>query len=1049
MKLTIDFETRSAAPLRECGAWRYAQHPTTEIFCLAVKEDEEKTGIWISPYFLNILQDAFEPMRYLGLILYNSEDLRHALSKATEIEAHNAEFERAIMKHVATVKFPEAFPEIPLEKWRCSAAKVAAHSLPRRLEDAAKVLGVTHTKDMAGYQVMMKMCKPQKPTKANGGKIWHEDPEDLLKLFRYCISDVDSEHDVSSKLRGLSDSEQKLWFLDQKINERGIYVDTEASAAIVDMIEKDKNRIKDECLDLTDFEIESPTQAIKVLNWLEKNHKIKMPNMQKETVEKALSIKDLPEDARKMLALRQQISKSSVGKFKAIMNRAGEHEDQPEYNYIQGSTMFHAASTGRWGGKGLQPHNMPKARYKDVDPDRVIELIKEVASGEQDTEFLELMYDNPYTCASKLTRAMITAPPGCQLVCADYSGIEMVVLAWMAGSESRLEAIREGVDLYKVAASDTYDVAYEDVTSEQRNVGKVEELAFGYQGGWSAFKTFATKFKIEPPAELSLDLEDPDDVYGDDGVKMQPKTALYRKWARPIVKTWRQNNPEILKLWYGLDETIFKAVESGKPKKLKNLSFMVKDKFLWILLPSGRLLAYFDPKIENVKMRWRKKLLDDKGEPIIDKKSGKQKTEAVHKDAVTYWGVDGTTKQWVKKTGYGGLWTENCISGDAKILTPAGWLRLDSYKEGMQVWDGEEFVYGGKLLDRGYKPVIEYTAVQLTPDHKILCDDDKWRTAYEITSQCERFNRKSVWTPFDHIPEQFQEWPLILERNLRLRKYRSSLWKRDDKKKRSWSQVLRVLAKGFTVKTDENSRDVQSPGVRGVEVDAIPMPHKDTQSISQLRRTWDICVQKLERLFPKFCRRHVTYLRKRVVTGQKGQQQRVFKRELQMGVYARAKQQQKKQCLHKNQVGAEDHSRSVETLRDKHLHHYVSDSEGLARARAVTETRLPKQARVFDIQNCGPRNRFVVKGDSEPFIVHNCVQAIARDILAHGMFNVEKRGFKINMHVHDEILAPVLNKYANEKTLNILIDAMTDLPYWAKGCPITAAGWVGKRYRKD
>ncbi len=680
MKLTIDYETRSAANLKKCGAWRYAQHPTTEIFCLAVKKDDKDTGIWINPYFLNIIQDAFEPKIYSDLIIYNSEDLRFALLKADEIEAHNAEFERAITKHVAIPKHD--FPEISLEKWRCSAAKVAAHSLPRSLDQSAKVLGVTHTKDLSGYMVMKKLCKPRKPTLSDPG-IWNEDPEDLLALFRYCIRDVDSEHDVSKCLRPLSKSEQDLWVLDQKINERGIYVDIESSKAIVDVIEKDKIRIKDECVDLTNFKIDSPTQAVKVRNWLKDEFNITLPNMQKETIEQALEIKNLPEDAKTMLKLRQQISKSSTGKFQAILDRAGEHEGEDYYSRVQGSTMFHAASTGRWGGKGLQPHNMPKARYKDIDPEDVIQLFKD-----GDADLMEVLYDNPYTAASKLTRAMITAPPGSELICADYSGIEMVVLAWMAGAKSRLKAIREGVDLYKVAAADTYGVDYAEVDSDQRQTGKVEELAFGYQGGWSAFKTFATKFKIEPPTSITIDERNPDEVYGDDGVKMNSKTALYRKWAVPIVKIWRKNNPEIVKFWHSLNESIFKAVDTGRPQRLRNLAFMVKGKFLWIQLPSGRLLAYFNPRIENVKMRWRKKVKDVKGNPILNKK-GVQKTEPVFKDAVTFWGVDGTTKQWVRKVGYGGLWVENCIQAIARDILAHGLKNLekDGFKVNMHVHD--------------------------------------------------------------------------------------------------------------------------------------------------------------------------------------------------------------------------------------------------------------------------------------------------------------------------------------------------------------------------
>ena len=195
MKLTLDFESRSKADLKKIGAAVYAEHPSTEIMCAAIKIDGMLTGIWIPDYFKEIVRAWIEDSTQSGydlsdeMRLLESWELLKFIEDADAIEAHNAFFERVIWENICVKRL--GWSKIPVKKWRCSAAKAAAHGLPRALEGAGEALNLPIKKDKEGHRIMLKLCKPRKPTKHDPSE-WHEKPEDLLKLFRYCIRDVEA-----------------------------------------------------------------------------------------------------------------------------------------------------------------------------------------------------------------------------------------------------------------------------------------------------------------------------------------------------------------------------------------------------------------------------------------------------------------------------------------------------------------------------------------------------------------------------------------------------------------------------------------------------------------------------------------------------------------------------------------------------------------------------------------------------------------------------------------------------------------------------------------
>ncbi len=284
--LTIDFESRSEIDIRKTGHWAYAEDPSTDILGMAWKVDDAPAQIWIPQWVLDLLPENH------GLPVSDMSFLEHIKAGAI-VEAHNAGFERAMWERVAYTRYN--WPLIAPEQWRCSAAKAAAFALPRSLEQAGEALGLPIQKDKEGHRLMLKLCKPRKARKAERdadpdweNKVyWHEKPEEFIRLFQYCLTDVESEHCLSQALRDLSGSEQRLWHLDQAINARGMYVDIPAAEAAVRMIERHEAALLAEMKALTNGMVQSPRQIDKTKQWL-KTRGVDMPDLTKAVVAEVL-----------------------------------------------------------------------------------------------------------------------------------------------------------------------------------------------------------------------------------------------------------------------------------------------------------------------------------------------------------------------------------------------------------------------------------------------------------------------------------------------------------------------------------------------------------------------------------------------------------------------------------------------------------------------------------------------------------------------------------------------------------------------------------------
>lgn len=603
--LTIDFETRSAAPLKKCGAAAYAQHPSTEVICLALKWRDQEPVIWYSPAF------RFpECPEWAGLPLIGCPEVVRMMEQADLIEAHNAQFEFFIWKYV----MPRyGFAMFDASKLRCSAAKAAALGLPRDLAGACAVSGVPQQKDLEGARLMMRLCKPRKPHKeemlrdADRAKklYWYGTPEEFAREGRYCLQDVRAEESLSRALPDLSPSERKLWQLDLEINDRGFRVDAPAVRAILDGVENHSAAMTREFREMTG--LASPRQRDATLRLLV-GLGAEMEGLTARDVDAALSVTE-NETVKRILEIRKSLSKSSTAKYQAFLDAKCEDDR------VRGSLMYHGAGTGRWTGRLVQPQNFPRGTFPDVEP--CIEFFRR-----GDLESVELLYGDPMIAASTCLRGMIVPAPGCEFICADFSSIEGRVLAFLAGENTALEVYRSGRDPYKVAASAIYHIAYDAVEKPQRQIGKVAELALGYQGAVGAFSRMALNYGVTlPESEI-----------------------------RGIVERWRESRPMTVRLWRELEKACTAAVsDRGRVYDYRGIKFAVRGNFLVLRLPSGRCLWYANPRLESKDMTW-----------------GEQK------EVIAFDGVNSGTRKWGTQYLYGGLLAENVTQATARDLLVSG-----------------------------------------------------------------------------------------------------------------------------------------------------------------------------------------------------------------------------------------------------------------------------------------------------------------------------------------------------------------------------------------
>jgi len=670
MPATIDFETRSAFDLRKGGAWGYAEHSSTEVMCLAVLMPDGFEFIWHPAYpSAGIEGQGNEALQ--GFFDY--------VSGGGLIEAHNVQFERAIWTHVGQRM---GWPSVDHKQWRCSAALAATHALPRSLAGGADALGLSQQKDDKGSRVMKKISKPRLPLKADlsvvanslwgdasrwkevpkpknmyelkrlyghisevqGMNVWHEKADELQMLFDYCQQDVRTEHALSLRLGELPPDELTLWQLDQEMNARGVQMDMPLVDKAIELSSQCQDESDARMVELTDEVVTTCNQRDVFINWVNTQAlgDTLLEDTQKETIEKAVANPHWwTGKGHEALQVRLKQAKGSVKKYNAmklVTNSDGR---------ARGLLAYHGADTGRWAGRLIQPQNFPRGTASGP----IDVLCDTIMTGDRDE--IDFMYGPTMEALASALRGAMTAGPGYDLICSDYSSIEGRALFWLSGDSAGVRVFEQGQDIYKDMAAQIYGVIYKDVTKAQRQVGKQAILGLGYQMGWEKFR--------DTCAKVGVDLTD--------------------VFAKQVVKTYRASHHPVRTLWYDLEKHTIEAVRrGGSIVKLGKLSmFVSEDNFLNIQLPSGRCLRYFEPRVDWVISNFQDEEMEETYETAIEEGWAVEKADLEGlktKYQLTYMGVNSVTRKFQRQSTYGGRLTENVVQGLSRDIMAEALIRI-------------------------------------------------------------------------------------------------------------------------------------------------------------------------------------------------------------------------------------------------------------------------------------------------------------------------------------------------------------------------------------
>lgn len=539
----IDFETRSKLDLKKVGAYRYAMDSSTEVLCISYQLNNEiKT--WTK-------WDKEPPF-----------DLLEHVALGGPIEAHNAGFEFAVWNYCFVRG--KAWPRLELEQLSCSAAKAAASSLPRALEDVCIVLKTKAQKDIEGHKLMLRMSKPRKPTKANPA-LYFEEQNKLQRLFEYNRADVIAEAEISKLIRPLSSFEQEVWRLTETINHRGIYCDVENVKVAKEFARRFELELTEELRRLTGGTVMSAKQVSKIVEFLNTLN-FSISDLTAKSVSDALKMPDLNPRVKRILEIRALLSKSSVAKLDAMLKMACED------NRIRGALLYHGASTGRHSGKGIQPQNFTRGTIKDTKT-----LFR--ALSIKDYDLFKALYSDVFTALSSALRGMLRAEPGKTLYAADFNAIEARVLLWLAEDKDNLIEYKKGIDPYKTMASLIFSKPYEAISKDERHLGKTTVLGCIAKGAQIKVKEGQKIKHIKIENLKNQEVWDGEKWATHQGLlKKGPKKVILMK-DRNLESTW---NHWFLKqnLWQTAAEIVLQEAIQVQKSELETASLLLSPKNL-------------------------------------------------------------------------------------------------------------------------------------------------------------------------------------------------------------------------------------------------------------------------------------------------------------------------------------------------------------------------------------------------------------------------------------------------------------------------------------
>lgn len=575
--LGIDIETFSSADLKKTGVYKYSESPDFEILLFGYSVDGGEVQV--------VDFTAGEKL---------PDEITHALTDPGVTKwAFNSQFERICLSRWLGLQYLDP------RQWRCTMVWSAYMGLPLSLEGVGAVLGLEKQKLSEGKDLIRYFCTPCKPTIANGKRTRNlpiHDPVKWEQFKAYNRRDVEVEIAIQERLAKYPVPEG-IWdefHLDQEINDRGVALDMTLVQAAIKADELTRSELLERMGELTDLDNPNSVQQLK--EWLA-DQGLETDTLGKKAVAELLEIAPKPLD--EVLQLRQQLAKSSVKKYQAMENVVCSD------NRTRGIFQFYGANrTGRWTGKLLQPQNLVRNNMPDLEQARSL-----VRSG--NLTALELLYDSVPEVLSQLIRTAFIPKPGYKFIVADFSSIERVVLAWLAGEQWVLDAYAAKKDLYIATASQMFGVPITDKKDPLRQKGKIADLACGYGGSVGALTAMGA-------LEMGL-MEDE---------------------LKPLVTAWRAANPNIVRFWWDVDRAALTAVRERTTTETHGIRFAYQSGMLFITLSSGRRLAYVKPRIG---------------------------INRFGSDSVTYEGV-GAAKKWERLETYGAKIVENIIQAISRDL---------------------------------------------------------------------------------------------------------------------------------------------------------------------------------------------------------------------------------------------------------------------------------------------------------------------------------------------------------------------------------------------
>lgn len=642
--LSIDIETYSTTDIKTAGAYRYVDDPEFEILLFGYSWNYGDVEV------VDLISGEEIPPDVVEAITDES------VTKT----AYNAAFERtALAKHFGV--------EMPPSQWECTLVLAAQMGLPLSLDGVSEViLPQDKAKLKEGKNLIRYFCMPCKPTIRNGGRtrnLPEHEPEKWGRFKDYNRQDVVAENEIRKKLICYKPPEQehKFWQLDQKINDKGTKVDVQMAEAAIFMDTANKGEIEAQIRE--EFKIDNPKSGSQIKAWLRRVEGKDFDSLSKDNMPEIIGgLKT--ESAKKLLALREELSKTSTAKYEKVIDSVCLDE------HVRGLFQFYGANrTGRFSGRLLQVQNLPRNNMPDLEAARV--LLKS-----RDRELFNMIYDKPANVLSELIRTVLIPEPESKFIVADFSAIEARVIAWYAQEQWVLDEFRGDGKIYEATASQMFGVDKSLIKKgnpeyELRARGKVATLALGYQGGTNALIAMGAL-----------------------------NSGMTEEELPGLVDMWRKANPRIVKWWYSMENAAKTAIKRKgiADDEIGGIRFEWLKGQLFMHLPSGRKLCYMRAKMGSNRFG---------------------------NESIAYEGVNQTTRKWEQQETYGGKLAENCVQATARDCLRESMMALD--REGfdirMHVHD-EVIINEPRDSGRGYEDVCEIMGrpIAWAPDLPLRAD---------------------------------------------------------------------------------------------------------------------------------------------------------------------------------------------------------------------------------------------------------------------------------------------------------------------------------------